>query len=142
MFELVFNVEEELDKREKAADNMIVLAKERVGAELLFKEGVVQRIVRLMKVETNPKIRLSLVRVFGDLGKADMERAKAIVREAGVPFFLNALNSSDEEAVNAVVYVIQCLLDSISQVDLITRWQEKMKNTKSNRMNVTERKLK
>ena len=48
MFDLVFNVEEELDKREKAADNMIVLAKEKVGAELLFKEGVVQKIVRLM----------------------------------------------------------------------------------------------
>ena len=27
---MVFNVEEELEKREKAADNMIVLAKERV----------------------------------------------------------------------------------------------------------------
>jgi len=142
MFDLVFNVEEELDKREKAADNMIVLAKEKVGAELLFKEGVVQKIVRLMKVEKNPKIRLSLVRVFGDLGKGDMTRAKTIVREAGVPFFLNALNTTDEEAVNAVVYVIQCLLDSISQVDLINRWQEKIKNTKSNRMSVTERKQK
>ena len=142
MFELVFNMEEEMDKREKAADNMIVLAKERVGAELLFKEGVVQRIVRLMKVEKNSKIRLSLVRVFGDLGKDDMDRAKSIVREAGVPFFLNALNTTDEEAVNAVSYVIQCLLDSISQVDLINRWQEKAKNTKSNRMNVTERKQK
>ena len=47
-FEFVFKVEEELDRREKAADNMIVLAKDRVGAELLFKEGVVQKIVRLM----------------------------------------------------------------------------------------------
>ena len=63
-------MEEELDKREKAADNMIVLAKERVGAELLFKEAVVHKIVRLMKVETNPKIRLSLVRVLVDLGKS------------------------------------------------------------------------
>ena len=43
---------------------------------------------------------------------------------------------------NAMVYVIQCLLDSISQVDLIERWQEKMKNTKNNRMNVSERKQK
>ena len=73
-FEFVFKVEEELDRREKAADNMIVLAKDRVGAELLFKEGVVQKIVRLMKVETNTKIRLSLVRVFGDLGKSDAWR--------------------------------------------------------------------
>jgi len=142
MFELVFNIEEEKEKREKAADNMIVLAKENVGAELLFKEGVVPKIVRLMKVEKNIKIRLSLVRVFGDLGRNCMDRAKTIVKEAGIPFFLDALNTSDEEAVNAVVYVIQCLLDSISQVDLITRWQEKMKNTKNNRMNVTERKQK
>lgn len=142
MFELVFNIEEEKEKREKAADNMIVLAKENVGAELLFKEGVVPKIVRLMKVEKNTKIRLSLVRVFGDLGRNCMDRAKTIVKEAGIPFFLDALNTSDEEAVNAVVYVIQCLLDSISQVDLITRWQEKMKNTKNNRMNVTERKQK
>ena len=83
-----------------------------------------------MKVETNPKIRLSLVRVFGDLGKCDMERAKIILRESGVPFFLNALNTSEEEDVNDVVYVIQCLLDSMSQMDLIDRWQEKIKNLK------------
>ena len=38
-----------------------------------------------------------------------------------------------------MVYVIQCLLDSISQVDLVDRWHEKIKN---NRMNVTERKQK
>ena len=79
MFEYVFNIEEEIETREKAADNMIVLAKEKAGSELLFKEGVVQRIVKLMKVEKNPKIRLSLIRVFGDLGKNEMERAKDIV---------------------------------------------------------------
>ena len=71
-------MEEELDKREKAADNMIMLAKERVGV-------------------------LGTEIVFGDLGKTDMERVKMIVREAGVPFFLNPLNPSDEEVVNAVV---------------------------------------
>ena len=138
MFDYVFNIEEEMDTREKAADNMIVLAKERVGAELLVKEGVVPRIVKLMKVEKNPKIRLSLIRVFGDLGKADMENARAIVREAGIPFFLDGLNSEEEETVTAVSYVIQCLLDSLSQVELTTKWQERQKNTKV-RMGVTER---
>ena len=68
--------------------------------------------------------------MFGDLGKSDMERTKIIVRESGVPFFLNSLNTSEEEAVNAVVYVIQCLLDSMSQMELIDRWQEKIKNLK------------
>ena len=138
MFEYVFNIEEDMENREKAADNMIVLAKERVGAELLFKEGVVQRIVKLMKVEKNSKIRLSLIRVFGDLGKSGMERAREVVREAGIPFFLDALNTSDEETVTAVAYVIQCLLDSLSQIELTGKWEDRMKNSKV-RLGVTER---
>ena len=141
MFEYVFNIEEVTETREKAADNMIVLAKERVGAELLYKEGVVARIVKLMKVEKNPKIRLSLIRVFGDLGKTEMERARSVVKEAGIPFFLDALNTEDEETVTAVAYVIQTLLDSLSQVQLMEKWEEKAKK-KSLRMGVTERKQK
>ena len=50
MFDIVFNLEAESEKREKAADNLIVLAREKAGAQLLFKEGVVQRIARLLKV--------------------------------------------------------------------------------------------
>jgi hypothetical protein len=46
-----------------------------------------------MKVEQNPKIRLSLVRVLGNLAKNCGKRAKQIVADAGVPFFLNALNT-------------------------------------------------
>ena len=119
MMELVFTMDGgEKDTREAAADNLITLAREKVGADLLFKEGVVTKIIRLMKVEKNPAIRLSLVRVFGDLGKRDMERARAIVREAGVPFFLDALNNNKEDTVNAVSYVIQALLDSLSRIDL------------------------
>jgi hypothetical protein len=41
--------------------------------------------------------------VFRDLGNSDMDRVRMIVREAGVPFFLNTLNPSDKEVVNAVV---------------------------------------
>ena len=67
-----------MDKREKAADNMIMLAKERVGV-------------------------LGTEIVFGDLGKTDMERVKMIASKAEVHFFLNTLNPSDEEVVNAVV---------------------------------------
>ena len=41
--------------------------------------------------------------MFGDRGKTDMERVKMIVREAGVPFFLNNLNPSDEEVVQILI---------------------------------------
>ena len=126
MLELVFGLEEETSKREKGADNLVTLARERVGAELLHQQGVVPKIVRIMKVEKNPKIRLSLVRVFGDLGRKDMERARTIVKEAGVPFFLDALNSNEEDTVNAVSYVIQMLLDSLSRIDLMQKWVDKV----------------
>ena len=62
MFEIVFDPTKEKDKREKAADNLVVLARDRAGAEALHKEGVINQIGRLMKVEKDPTIRLSIVR--------------------------------------------------------------------------------
>eukprot|EP00088_Acartia_fossae_P020179 TRINITY_DN21830_c0_g1_i4.p1 TRINITY_DN21830_c0_g1~~TRINITY_DN21830_c0_g1_i4.p1 ORF type:complete len:868 (-),score=244.57 TRINITY_DN21830_c0_g1_i4:118-2613(-) len=120
-----------MDKREKAADNIVVLAKETAGADCLYDFDIVQKIVKLMKVEKNAKIRLSLVRVFGYLAKSGMERAKAIVNAAGVPFFLNALNSKDEETITAVSYVIQCLLNSLSAIHLNEKWKEVRKNKRT-----------
>ena len=62
MFEIVFDPTKEKDKREKAADNLVVLARDRAGAEALTKEGVIDQIARLMKVEKDPTIRLSVIR--------------------------------------------------------------------------------
>ena len=138
MFELVFNIEADTEKREKAADNLIVLARDKSGAELLYKEGVIQKIFRLLKVEKDKKIRLSCVRVFGELAKKDMDRAKAILTEAGVPFFLDALNTNQEEMVNAATYAIQCILDSISRYDLVEKYVEKRKDQR--KMSNDERK--
>merc|ERR1711970_1503543 len=122
-----------------AADNLIVLARERDGADLLFKNGIIPQIVRLLKVEKNKKIRLSCIRVFGDVGKKDTERAKCVLKEAGVPFFLEPLNTHDSETINAATYVIQCLLDSIGRYDLIKKWKEKKKDQK--RMSNEERRM-
>lgn len=138
MIDMVFNLETESDKREKAADNLIVLGRERDGADLLFKAGIIPRIVKLLKVEKDQKIRLSCIRVFGELGKKDMDRAKVVLKEAGVPFFLDALNTKDPETINAVTYVIQCILDSISRYDLVKQWKDKKKDAK--RMSNEDRK--
>jgi len=138
MFDIVFTLEGDEEKREKGADNLIVLSREKAGAELLFKEGVVPKISRLLKVEKNNKIRLSCIRVFGELAKKDTDRAKSILQEAGVPFFLEALNTKNDETINAASYAIQCLLESISRYDLIKRWKEKKKDIK--RMSNEDRK--
>ena len=85
------------------------------------------RIVRLLKVEKNVKIRLSCVRVIGELAKKDTERAKTIVKEAGLPFFIDAVSSHNEEMITAVTYAVQCIIDSLSRYDLVKRWKDKDK---------------
>ena len=62
MFDLVFDPSKESEKRRKAADNLVYLAKDKAGAENLFKEGSVQQIAKLMKIEKDHNIRLSLIR--------------------------------------------------------------------------------
>jgi len=138
MTKLVFDLEADRDTREKAADNMIVLAKETAGAEILYSENVIQKIVKLMKVEKNDKIRLSCVRVLGFLARSGMERAKIVLKEAGAPFFLNALNTKNEDSITAVTYVIQAILDSLSRIDLSEQWKEKKKDQR--KMSKEERK--
>lgn len=114
MFELVFDVGNDKEKREKGADNLVVLAREKSGAEMLHKEGAIERIARLMKVEQNVNIRLSLIRSIGEMCKKSQEIAKSVLKECGIPFFLDILNSSNEEVVNASSYIIQCILNTLS----------------------------
>ena len=107
MFELVFDITKEKDKREQAANNLVVLARERSGADMLSKEGAIPQIGRLMKVEKNETIRLSLIRCIGELCKKTQDIAKSVLKECGIPFFMDILNSDNEEVVNASSYIIQ-----------------------------------
>ena len=62
MLDLVSDPRKDNDKRGKAADNLVYLARDKAGAEILFKEGSVQHIAKLMKIEKDQNIRLSLIR--------------------------------------------------------------------------------
>ena len=46
MLDIAFNVEEEERKRESAAENLVVLARENAGAELLWNAGVLGKIIK------------------------------------------------------------------------------------------------
>lgn len=138
MFEIVFDLEKEREKREKAADNLVVLARERAGAELLYTEGVIPQIARLMKVEKSDAIRLSMIRCIGELCKINEERSKAVLTACGIPFFLEILSSHSMDMVNASGYIIQVILDSISFADIQKAIKEKKKDPK--RMSSDDRK--
>jgi len=128
MFDLVFDPSKESEKREKAADNLVYLARDKAGAEILFKEGSVQQIAKLMKIEKNHSIRLSLIRCIGEISKKDREYVVTILANCGVPFFLEILNTNDEETLNASSYVIQLILDRLSDAHVIKKVKEMRKN--------------
>ena len=105
--ELVFDITKDKEKREKGSANLVVLARERSGAELLHKAGVNNEIARLMKIEKDIPIRLNLIRCIGELCKKGIDICKDVLKSCGVPFFLDILNSKNEEVINASSYIIQ-----------------------------------
>lgn len=109
-----FDMEEEKEKRETAMKNLLVLAREKVGAEVMYKNGIVHKISSLCKVEKNKDIFLNAIRIVGELCKNSIERTKGVLQEVGIPWFLDILNCREEMQVNSAQYCIQTILNSLS----------------------------
>lgn len=117
MMELAFDMEKPTDTRTSAMNNILVLAREHVGAELLFKGAVIQKIVNLLKYEKNKEISVNAIRTIGEVCNRSLPRTREVLKIIGVPWFFQILNSSEKERVNAVQHCIQMILNSFSGVD-------------------------
>ncbi|KAE8752791.1 hypothetical protein FOCC_FOCC000529 [Frankliniella occidentalis] len=114
MFEIAFDMTADREKREQALNNMVVLARENAGSEVMFKAGVISKIASLLKLEKNEEIFLGGVRIIGELCKESLDRTKSILQELGVPWFLDILNCQKEQQVNAAQYCLQTILNTLS----------------------------
>ncbi|XP_034231259.1 protein unc-45 homolog B [Thrips palmi] len=114
MFEIAFDMSAEKEKREQALNNMVVLARENSGSDVMFKEGVITKIAALLKTEKNEEMFLGSVRIIGELCKDNLERTKSILHQLGVPWFLDILNCQSENQVNASQYCLQTILNTLS----------------------------
>jgi hypothetical protein len=117
MFDLAFEMHVDREKREAAMNNLLVLTKERTGAEYIFKQGIAKKIHTLFKSEKNEVIIISAIRILAELFKNNEERTEIILHDVEIPWFLNAINSKNEERVNAGQYCIQvqctCILNDL-----------------------------
>ena len=107
MFELAFDLHTDKEKRETAMNNLLVLSREKAGAEVMFSERVVSKIVKLLKTEKNEEIILAAIRIIAELCKENVTRTDSVIREVGIPWFLEIINSKNEERVNAAQYCMQ-----------------------------------
>lgn len=117
MFKLVFDIAEDKEKRVKAMTNLVVLAKENAGADIMFKSCVVQKIQKLLKVEKNQDIYVNAIRVISQLCKGNIERTKSIIKIVGIPWILEIIDSNIEERVSAAQYCLQVILNTFSGMD-------------------------
>ncbi|XP_059052848.1 protein unc-45 homolog B [Achroia grisella] len=117
MFKLAFDFNENKEKREKAMSNLLVLAKENSGGDIMLKNGIVYKIQQLLKVEKNSDIYCNAVRIISQLCKRNIDRTKSIIKIVGVPWFLEIIDSDIDEQVNVAQYCIQLILNSFSGMD-------------------------
>lgn len=114
MFELAFDITAEKSKRETAMSNLVVLARENAGADVMFREGIAARVSKLFKVEKNDVILVSAIRVVDDICSKSLHYTKNIIRELGIPWFLQILDSKNPERVMAAQHCLQVILNAFS----------------------------
>lgn len=107
MLDLAFNVRADKEKLETAMNNLLVLARERAGAEEIFKGEAISKIAQLVKVEKNEEVICSAIRIVGELCKNNINRTESIVKDIGLPWYLEMMNSTSTERVNASQYCLQ-----------------------------------
>lgn len=117
MTKIAFDLKEDKEKRETAMNNLLVLAREKAGSDFMIKSSIVQQIKRLLKVEKNHELYLAGIRIIGELCKHDVKKTLAVLKDVGIPWFLEILDSNNQEQVNAAQYCMQVILNSFSGMD-------------------------
>ncbi|XP_071652808.1 protein unc-45 homolog B-like [Temnothorax longispinosus] len=114
MLDLAFNVSADNGKRETAMNNLLVLARERAGAEEIFKKEGVSKLVQLVKVEKNEEVICTAIRIIGELCKNNINRTESVMKFVGLPWCLEIMNSTSIQRVNTSQYCLQNILNTYS----------------------------
>ncbi|XP_046396324.1 protein unc-45 homolog B [Ischnura elegans] len=121
MSDIVFDFGGDKEKRETAANNLIVLARERAGSEMMLKNGIAPKIQRLIKVEKNEEIVVACIRAIGELCKHNPAQTSKVVHEIGIPWLVDLCVGrvgqglgKNERRINATQHCLQIILDCFS----------------------------
>jgi tetratricopeptide (TPR) repeat protein len=117
MTKIAFDLTADKEKRETAMNNLLVLARENAGSSMMINSPIVQQIRKLLKVEKNRELYITGVRIIGELCKHDVDKTRAVMKDVGIPWFLEILDSTCPNQVNAAQYCIQQILNIFSGMD-------------------------
>ncbi|XP_035760826.1 protein unc-45 homolog B [Neolamprologus brichardi] len=116
MFDILFDEESEKDKKEKAANNLIVLSREDAGAERIFQNNGVTLLLNM--IETGkPEMILAAVRTLSGMCTGHKARAMAIIQMVGIDKMCSIMALDNEEIALAACNLFQCINDSLTGGD-------------------------
>lgn len=114
MAELLFDPANTLEKRRSAANNLLVLSRETITADLMLKAGIVPKIQSMLKVEKCQEIWINAVRTVDEICTRSVPRTKEVLTIIGVPWFLDILDSEDADRVSVAQHCMQTILNTFS----------------------------
>ncbi|XP_012868644.1 PREDICTED: protein unc-45 homolog B isoform X1 [Dipodomys ordii] len=116
MFEILLDQNSEADKREKAANNLIVLGREEAGAERIFQTNGVALLLQLLDTQ-RPELVLAAVRTLSGMCSGHRARATVILHAVRIDRICSLMAVEDEEMSLAVCNLLQSIIDSLSGED-------------------------
>ncbi|XP_012861205.1 protein unc-45 homolog B [Echinops telfairi] len=116
MFEILLDENSEAEKREKAANNLIVLGREDAGAERIFQNNGMALLLRLLDSK-RPELVLAAVRTLSGMCAGHRSRATAILHAVRVDRICSLMAVENEEMSLAVCNLLQAVIDALSGED-------------------------
>ncbi|XP_037536403.1 protein unc-45 homolog B [Nematolebias whitei] len=116
MFDILLDEEMDKEKREKAANNLIVLSREDAGAERIFQSNGVALLVNMIETGKAEMI-LAAVRTLSGMCTGHKARAMAIVNMVGVDKICSIMALDNEEIALAACSLFQNINDSLTGAD-------------------------
>uniref|UniRef100_A0A673L594 Protein unc-45 homolog B-like n=1 Tax=Sinocyclocheilus rhinocerous TaxID=307959 RepID=A0A673L594_9TELE len=114
MFDILFSDESDKEKQEKAANNLIVLAREDAGTERIFQN--MPLLVQLIDTG-KPEMILAAIRTLSGMCTGHRARATAIIHTVGISKLCSIMAVDNEEIALATANLFQCVYDSLSGGD-------------------------
>ncbi|KAJ3604613.1 hypothetical protein NHX12_029353 [Muraenolepis orangiensis] len=116
MFDILMDEEQEKDKTEKAANNLIVLAREDAGAERIFENNGVPLLIKMIE-SAKPEMILASIRTLSGMCTGHKARAMAIMQLFSIDQMCSIMSVDNEEIALATCNLFQCINDSLTGSD-------------------------
>ncbi|XP_051848394.1 protein unc-45 homolog B isoform X2 [Antechinus flavipes] len=116
MFEILLDENSEPEKREKAANNLIVLGREDAGAEKIFQNNGVALLLQLLDTK-KPELVLAAIRTLSSMCGGHQARAMAILHTIQMNCICGWMAVEEEEISRAVCNLLQTIIDALSGED-------------------------